>query len=233
MEKRFKSSKYGAVFLRMGLVNLHRLQKEIQEGKREELVVHPKCVETDSEEHRIGNNPLEQFWMRCFTRAQFENPLTINEVWTKFTEWKANILPREKGISQHDTRYDISHEQVKNFLVSKMGPEIKKSVGVHRGKRGYWGVDGVFYRQLTSDEHYAISMGTESDAAAGPSTPPPLAARVVAGPCARRSFAARDDAGPSTPLSPVSLMDADECRPSAGKRRRLKSLITMMIIRGT
>jgi len=34
MENRFKSSKYGAVFLRMGLVNVHRLQKQIQEEKR-------------------------------------------------------------------------------------------------------------------------------------------------------------------------------------------------------
>ena len=193
LETRFSTQQYGAVFLRMVLLNLVRLKTEKAQGKRKTLVVHPKSVVCDSAEHRLINNPLEQFWARCYRPSARARSLQVTKVWENFQNWLLDIRG-ESGIDwKKDPRYqNIRQGDLSNFLLAKCGPQQRDA----HNQKGYMG-----YRESTDDEVFEylnpIEPVQEMDQAlldgVGPSARRPRAASDDEGPSARRPRAASDD----------------------------------------
>jgi phage/plasmid-associated DNA primase len=141
LEDSFKKKEYGAALLRMSIVNLYRLVKEVEEGIRQTIVVHPPSVVKDTETYAMQNSPMRVFWDTCVC-VETNDVLQLNQIWCEFKKFKDRYYPRDEIFAS------IQEEsQVSSWLKANICRPEKKSRGRHVGVTGYWG-----YRMATSTE---------------------------------------------------------------------------------
>ena len=148
----FKSQSYGAVLLRMAIVNLRKLVSEVDAGKRAHIIVHPASVVKDTQTYGMQNDPMKMFW-DCCIRPDENSVLKMHEIWEEFEKYR-------KAYFKHDVVFEgFKEAQLPAWLRTNIGNPEKKSKGRNKGVTGYW---HIRFATCFEEEEYRLQQCYEN-----------------------------------------------------------------------